>query len=362
MGEHLQVQQVKPRSGRLVVFDLLKLLAIFLVLWGHCVQHLLSPAYGEEPLHRVIYSFHMPLFMMISGFFAGSSARLTWGVFLKKKFVQLLLPWLTWSALLIVAKALATSTLWGLGLSDHGIDEERLLSYIDVFEGSFWFLKTAFVCHVLSFIAMQAGRYKALAIAISLLASHYLNFVQLPSIMYASFLVGMLLKARWEQFVRHARVIFPIALVGYLLLFLWSEQYMPLTIHLFSNPWAWALKIPLGLLGSIAVVALFAIIFSDDQTEVLSPPPPYMQFAHTQYSRGMGPIHTRDLYPPGLHLGDSDAKADQSRRYAAVRILLCRDALDLGGYACGVCIYREGHNALSYPSLDVSRQTISHGY
>lgn len=274
MGEHLQVQQVKPRSGRLVVFDLLKLLAIFLVLWGHCVQHLLSPAYGEEPLHRVIYSFHMPLFMMISGFFAGSSARLTWGVFLKKKFVQLLLPWLTWSALLIVAKALATSTLWGLGLSDHGIDEERLLSYIDVFEGSFWFLKTAFVCHVLSFIAMQAGRYKALAIAISLLASHYLNFVQLPSIMYASFLVGMLLKARWEQFVRHARVIFPIALVGYLLLFLWSEQYMPLTMHLFSNPWAWALKIPLGLLGSIAVVALFAIIFSDDQTEVLSPPPP----------------------------------------------------------------------------------------
>ena len=83
------------QEGRLRSFDILKLFTIFLVLWGHCIQYFLSSEPIDEPLYRTIYSFHMPLFMMISGYFAASSMHIRLIDFLKKKSVQLLLPCFT---------------------------------------------------------------------------------------------------------------------------------------------------------------------------------------------------------------------------------------------------------------------------
>lgn len=61
-------------SNRILAFDLLKLLAIYLVLVGHGTQHLLPSNPLDEPLYIYIYSFHMPLFMMLSGYFSYSSS------------------------------------------------------------------------------------------------------------------------------------------------------------------------------------------------------------------------------------------------------------------------------------------------
>lgn len=68
-------------NTRLIYFDLLKLFAIFLVIEGHCVQHLLDTNEYDEPLYSFIYSFHMPLFMTIAGFFSYKKCSLkeTWG-------------------------------------------------------------------------------------------------------------------------------------------------------------------------------------------------------------------------------------------------------------------------------------------
>ena len=65
---------------------------MFLVLWGHAIQHLSPAAYDENPMYIFIYSFHMPLFMMVSGFFAGSVIDREWRDTFGKKFVQLILP------------------------------------------------------------------------------------------------------------------------------------------------------------------------------------------------------------------------------------------------------------------------------
>ena len=45
-------------------------LAIFLMLWGHCIQCCCLGDFDfyENDVFRVIYSFHMPLFMLISGY------------------------------------------------------------------------------------------------------------------------------------------------------------------------------------------------------------------------------------------------------------------------------------------------------
>lgn len=62
-------------------WDLVKALLIFLVIWGHCIQYLqnaganLSCSYWESPIFKGVYLFHMPLFMLISGYFAAASIR-----------------------------------------------------------------------------------------------------------------------------------------------------------------------------------------------------------------------------------------------------------------------------------------------
>ena len=52
-------------------------LAIFLMLWGHCIQCCCLGDFDfyENDVFRVIYSFHMPLFMLISGYLFFYSAR-----------------------------------------------------------------------------------------------------------------------------------------------------------------------------------------------------------------------------------------------------------------------------------------------
>lgn len=59
---------------RIVFLDVLKAIAIFLVVWGHSMQNFTTDKlYWEyDACIQVIYSFHMPLFMMISGFFSAS--------------------------------------------------------------------------------------------------------------------------------------------------------------------------------------------------------------------------------------------------------------------------------------------------
>ncbi len=58
---------MKPRDH---CFDSLKCILIFLAVLGHLLT--LSPAWGgwNDSLYRVIYSFHMPVFLFITGWFA----------------------------------------------------------------------------------------------------------------------------------------------------------------------------------------------------------------------------------------------------------------------------------------------------
>ena len=77
--------------NRVLYFDAIKLFAIVIVLYGHCVQHLISN--GETtPIYIFIYSFHMPLFMIISGFFSHYVINLKLNDVIKKKSNQLILP------------------------------------------------------------------------------------------------------------------------------------------------------------------------------------------------------------------------------------------------------------------------------
>ena len=72
--------------------------AILLVILGHTIQYF-AHNFDTNHVANYIYSFHMPLFFMISGFCAGYSKHGLW-LSIKKSLVQLLIPFIIWSILL----------------------------------------------------------------------------------------------------------------------------------------------------------------------------------------------------------------------------------------------------------------------
>lgn len=91
---------------RIIWLDNIKGLLIFLVVLGHCLQFS-----NSEPdsclLYNFIYSFHMPLFMCLSGY-ACYKKEVNWNV-IPKRAKQLLLPFVTFN---IINSILTHQAIW----------------------------------------------------------------------------------------------------------------------------------------------------------------------------------------------------------------------------------------------------------
>lgn len=164
-------------------FDIIKAFAIFLVLWGHCIQHLLSSDPKEDEMYRLIYSFHMPLFMMVSGYFCTHALNMPFRAVFEKKFKQLIVPcitmggaiWGVWSLLFLVIKGVIPSPM-------------ELLDSILI---NYWFLKSLFLCYLLSWCGHHLIRNIYLWMFLTLVASQFIPFYNV-SIMYPAFIGGII--------------------------------------------------------------------------------------------------------------------------------------------------------------------------
>lgn len=94
--------------NRVLYIDNLKAFAISLVVIGHVLQYIiLKDTYKESIAFNFIYSFHMALFMMISGYVMGHIAKSkTWDFnrIIKKRAIQLLLPFLSWTIIYAIVQ------------------------------------------------------------------------------------------------------------------------------------------------------------------------------------------------------------------------------------------------------------------
>lgn len=108
MMENISV--VTPRkSKRYETVDVAKAIAIILVVIGHFREPAMPELYHD--IIKVIYMFHMPLFMIASGFLFMATYRPgSYGSFVWKKFKRLMVPYFVTSVLIITIKLLGSSS------------------------------------------------------------------------------------------------------------------------------------------------------------------------------------------------------------------------------------------------------------
>lgn len=230
-------------SSRILSVDILKLFAIFLVLWGHMVQYLLGTYYLDEPVYRYIYSFHMPLFMMMSGLFAEKAMRLSAGAFLLRKFRQLLLPCLTWGLLMSLGNMIQPL------LNGAEIDKSLFSTLIT----NFWFLKSLFVCFVLAYAGRRLLSRYHIWIPVTIAVSQFISAYSVQW-MYPAFVLGWLAGNYGEYWrPRSLRLAAVLLLLFLLSLFFWDKEVFLL------SPTVWYMRlyrILTGLLGASGCLCL----------------------------------------------------------------------------------------------------------
>lgn len=229
-------------KNRAQFIDIAKGIAIFLVIWMHCIQYLHHESF-ENNLYAAVYSFHMPLFLIISGYlFYPSISRPTIGV-IKKRAIRLLLPNMLWGGVLAIY------------LSNY--------SYSVVFT-SFWFLNTLFIGSVLYlFFARMAG---------TIISTIFLTFAVLliPGCEYIKFsipFIGIGLCMKQYNVIERLSDC-PILLllsdlaVILLYVFLWNKSWYIYVTHSpsYVNPiqFEWIAFFARIIYGSIASIAILA--------------------------------------------------------------------------------------------------------
>lgn len=197
--------------------DSIKGIAIMLVIIGHLISDFNS--FGL----KLIYSFHMPLFFMISGVFCKQGN-------IKKDFVNVVIPFFSINFIILVLRA-TTANEWSLSdsllsfvWSGGGAGNSRLFGFIKNI-GTSWFLITLFWAKVIYRIFEKKNLYIKIitSIWLFLLGSYISRVVNTPACLGQSFIALFFIfigSALYEKLkLLKVIAIFPLLMVWGILLF-----------------------------------------------------------------------------------------------------------------------------------------------
>ncbi|RGY00741.1 hypothetical protein DXA57_09750 [Blautia sp. OF03-15BH] len=109
--------------------------AILLVLWGHCLQGCNIDSFNifQNWMFKIIYSFHMPLFMLISGYLFWKSRNKKLKDIFIRRIVTIGIPFLVWNTLLYFRKVVILH------------EELSIMKYLQSIRYGIWFLQSIFI-------------------------------------------------------------------------------------------------------------------------------------------------------------------------------------------------------------------------
>lgn len=124
--------------------DISRGFAIYLVVLGHCIQYAtpINYDFANNRMFRLIYGFHMPMFMIISGYLFWNTLnryRFLDGVLAKLK--GIMLPCAAWGLVTYICEIIV-----------FGYEDISLTGYLNYTIYSNWFLWAVFYCSLYGFI------------------------------------------------------------------------------------------------------------------------------------------------------------------------------------------------------------------
>lgn len=158
-------------AKRDIAIDAMKCLAIFAVVLGHVIERTDG---GGNSLRVFIYSFHMPLFFMASGFIGGGEKHHQFKSIIKK--VKLLIPFFV------------------LGIFYTLYSQKNIINdfFFHPMKNGYWFLLTLFILFILYYFAsVLSSKVKSDILECIILFSPYILTIWLKT--YGSTEIGMLL-------------------------------------------------------------------------------------------------------------------------------------------------------------------------
>lgn len=236
---------------RIEYFDLLKGIAIFLVVMGHVITMCIR-GIDSAFIFKLIGQVHMPVFFFISGYLTYKDSFAAPA--LKKRFLQLIVPFFLVSALWI----------WYFPHSSLGspISASVTDMYCSFWKDGYWFTLCLFMlflvywplsavlrrcCHLWQQLVAVAATYAVLLFAASLWSSEAENFdiagLGLLSWFFPIFIFGVFAKkysAAWLKVISSgtwltvAAVLFPLAL--FTIVYPWDVPFIPEWNCIFSRP------------------------------------------------------------------------------------------------------------------------------
>ncbi len=156
------MSQKKFFRSTLLEFNYLRAIGICLVVIGHSfpsIDKVNNITY--KYIHSIIYSFHMPLFMIISGFFAQKIMSIKsikeYKIFIYSKFRRLMIPYITISFLTIPIKLVLNK------FSERPLVISEILKDIFMYPWNnpiifFWFIYVLFVIFIFSPIIVNLNK------------------------------------------------------------------------------------------------------------------------------------------------------------------------------------------------------------
>lgn len=264
-----------PSKSRNHFLDFTKAIAIILVVLGHCIQygsggHYLKEAlFYDNNLFKFIYCFHMPLFMIISGYLFSFGINRESSKLLIGKFKSLIVPIFSWSIILYLYIIFANI------LNDNFSIVETIKSYFLYCIYSLWFLWAVFYC---SLIVILINRYfkdsiiiYTVVFIISFIIPDSYN-LHLYKFMYPFFIIGYFYNKYYHKLERifmNKYIVFIIGAVFlFMLCFFERESYIYVSRHTllnkdFVNQLLCDLyRYTIGIIGSIVMLLILYKVYN----------------------------------------------------------------------------------------------------
>ena len=256
--------------------DILKGVAIILVIIGHCIQYgsgsnyFSQEMYYSNGLFKFIYSFHMPIFMLISGYFYYFTIKkYSTKEIIKSRFTNLLLPIFAFAIIKYLLNVILKLHMF------NGVVSYVIRFFIICFS-NLWFLWAIFVCSLGVLLINKLFKDNIIIYGLIFIISFFIPdpiFLNLYKFMYPYFLTGYLINkynkiGEVKSIVVNKKYFIITSVVYFLLLVLYNKNsYIYTTGHFILRDKAIFFllndiyRMIIGFIGSLFITMIMYFIY-----------------------------------------------------------------------------------------------------